>query len=71
MRLEFPEGYHVEPMPEKKKISLNGKDFTRSEYLTLVAFAPGETISEHAHRLAKRLGIGCVTNNDRLTKEQS
>lgn len=62
MNLRFPEGYHVAPMPETKTITINRRDFTASEFNALVERQDGEKTTEHAHRLARALGVGCVTS---------
>jgi hypothetical protein len=63
MDLKFPEGYHIEPMPERKTITLNRRSFTPSEFAALTEREPGEKVTEHSHRLARALGIGCVTSH--------
>jgi hypothetical protein len=61
IKLDFPEGYKVETLPERKTISLNGRDFAASEFIDLTTTRPDERIHDHARRLAQALGVGCVT----------
>lgn len=60
MELIFPEGYHVPTMETDERISINGRHFTRDEFVALVTPRPTETVTDHARRLASVLGIGLV-----------
>lgn len=63
MKLQWPDGYHVEKLPERKRITVNGRDFTCSEWVQAVTPKENESAITHAHRLATALGVGCVTTN--------
>ena len=50
--------------PPPKVITVNGRHFSRVEWIELTTQKSDESTLKHAHRVAKGLGVGCVTSQD-------
>ena len=48
---------------ERIRIAINGRTMTPEQFEAMTTRRDGESVRDHAHRVARTLGIGCVTSS--------